>query len=61
MSIKLHKVIHCFDSLIILLYEHRLPSIVTPTDGLIWMSSMSGFTNQTPHKKQVLKTKFYLI
>jgi hypothetical protein len=22
MSIKLHKVIHCFDSLIILLYEH---------------------------------------
>jgi hypothetical protein len=55
MSIKLHKVIHCFNSLIILLYEYRLPSIffcVTPTDGLIWMSSMSGCTNQTLHKNK---------
>ena len=56
MSIKLHKVLHCFDSLIFLLYEHPFTicfDIHTVPDDLFWMSSMSGFTNQIPHKKQV--------
>ena len=66
MSIKLHKVIHCFDSLIILLYEHPITIYCDTQDSLIWMSSVSGFTNQTPQKKKhnqntSLKTKFNLI
>jgi hypothetical protein len=60
MSIKLHKVLHCFDSLIFLLYEHPFTicfDIHTVPDDLFWMSSMSGFTNQIPHKKKNTQTQ----
>jgi hypothetical protein len=45
MSIKLHKVIHCFDSLIILLYEHSFTIYVVWTFvyHLCWHPQMAWF------------------
>ena len=55
MSIKLHKVMFWqLDYFIV------WTSVYTPTDGLIWMSSMSGFTNQTQKHKFKNKILFNL-
>jgi hypothetical protein len=49
MSIKLHKVIHCFDSLIILLYEHPF-TIYCETHR--WPDLNVIDVYQPPHKRQ---------
>ena len=64
MLIKLHKVIHCFNSSIILLYEHRIPPKFDthrwPDMNVIevWIYKPDS---SYKHKNTSLKTKFYLI
>ena len=63
MSIKLHKVIHCFDSLIILLYEHPF-TIYCDTQQMAWFECHRCLALQTrlPIKNKFKnKILFYLI
>jgi hypothetical protein len=64
----MHKVIHCFDSLIILLYEHPFTIYFdthTVPDGLFWilrcLALQTRLLIKKTHTNTSLKTKFYLI